>query len=86
MAGWLEQHGGPEVFRVTESPDPATGSGGALIDVRAYGLDHPDVRVRLVVKRPSPSPLVPGSDPAGAVIGHLESQEQIGRAVIRTGN
>jgi len=71
-AVWLEKHGGPEVLRVVERPDPVpiAGSklGDTLIDVRACGLNHLDVWVRLGGKRPFPLPLVPGSDAAGVVL------------------
>ena len=77
-AVWMEQHGGPEVLRVQNRPDPIPGPDDALIDVQACGLNHLDIWVRLGGKRPFPLPLVPGSDAAGVV---LEASEGSGLSV-----
>ncbi len=74
----MEQHGGPEVLRVQNRPDPIPGPDDALIDVQACGLNHLDIWVRLGGKRPFPLPLVPGSDAAGVV---LEASEGSGLSV-----
>lgn len=66
-AVWLEKHGGPEVLRVSERPDPACGSEDALVEVQACGLNHLDVWVRKGA-RPFPLPIVPGTDAAGVIL------------------
>ena len=67
-AAYIEEHGGPEVLKVCERPDPEPGPGDALVQVEACGLNHLDIWVRLGGKRPFPLPLIPGSDPAGIVL------------------
>jgi NADPH:quinone reductase-like Zn-dependent oxidoreductase len=67
-AVYLERHGGPEVLGVKELPEPVPGPGEALVEVRACGLNHLDIWVRLGGKRSFPLPLIPGSDAAGVVL------------------
>lgn len=66
-AVWLDRHGGPEVLRVVERPDPAPGPADALIEVKACGINHLDLWVRRGGPRGFPIPLVLGSDAAGVV-------------------
>ena len=67
-AVWLEEHGGPEVLRVVERPEPEPQVGDALVEVKACGLNHLDIWVRLGGKRPFPLPLIPGSDAVGKIL------------------
>lgn len=67
-AVWLQEHGGPEVLEIVDRPAPTRGHGEALIEVRACGLNHLDIWVRLGGKRGFPLPLIMGSDAAGVVI------------------
>ncbi|MBI4601792.1 MAG: zinc-binding dehydrogenase [Planctomycetes bacterium] len=67
-AVWLDKHGGPEVLRVSERPEPARGPRDALVEVRACGLNHLDIWVRKGGPRGFPIPLVMGSDAAGVVL------------------
>lgn len=62
---YIETHGGPEVLQVGHRPDPAPAPGEVVVDVRACGLNHLDIWVRMGGKRPFPLPLIPGSDVAG---------------------
>jgi NADPH2:quinone reductase len=60
--------GPPETLRVGELPDPVPGEGEILIDVRAAGVNFPDV---LIVQgkyqfKPEP-PFAPGGEVAGVV-------------------
>lgn len=64
---WQEEHGGPEVLRVSDRPEPEPGPGDAVIAVRACGLNHLDIWVRLGGPRGFPLPLIPGSDAVGVV-------------------
>lgn len=67
-AAWFEQHGGPDVIRVGDLPDPTPGPGEVLIRVRAAGLNHLDLWTRrglpgLTLKMPH----IGGSDVAGEI-------------------
>ncbi len=64
---WIEKHGGPEVLQVVNRPEPAPGPQDALIAVKACGINHLDIWVRLGGARGFPIPLIPGSDAAGVV-------------------
>ena len=64
----MHAHGGPEVLRLEERPDPEPGPGEVVVRVRAVGLNHLDIWVR----QGWPSlklrfPHVLGSDVAGVV-------------------
>ncbi len=64
----IRAHGGPEVVRVEDLPDPSAGPGKAVVKVRAAALNHLDIWVR----RGWPGlklafPHVLGSDVAGVV-------------------
>jgi NADPH:quinone reductase-like Zn-dependent oxidoreductase len=69
----FERHGGPEVLRYTEVPDPIIGPTYILVRVRACALNHLDIWVRKGLPG-IPLPHIPGSDIAGEV-------EKIGVAV-----
>ncbi|GAA4099705.1 quinone oxidoreductase [Streptomyces hundungensis] len=43
----IEKHGGPEVMRWIEMPEPSPGSGEALVRVRAAGVNYMDVGARV---------------------------------------
>lgn len=43
---FFEQHGGPEVLKYGELPEPEVGMGEALIKVKAVALNHLDIWVR----------------------------------------
>ncbi|MGW2480788.1 quinone oxidoreductase family protein [Streptomyces sp. NPDC001571] len=42
----IEKHGGPEVMRWIDMPEPSPGSGEALVRVRAAGVNYMDVGAR----------------------------------------
>lgn len=64
----LSGHGGPEVLRVEQRPDPIAGPGQIRIDVRAAGINFADTmaRVGLYPDAPKP-PCVLGYEVAGEV-------------------
>lgn len=66
---FFEHHGGIEVLKYADLPDPQVGSGEALIRVRAVALNHLDVWVRrgwdgLHLQMPH----ITGSDIAGEIV------------------
>jgi NADPH:quinone reductase-like Zn-dependent oxidoreductase len=65
----FHDHGGPEVLRLEEVPDPIIGPGEALVRVRACALNHLDLWQRRGLRRVAiPLPHISGSDVAGIVV------------------
>jgi len=66
----FHEHGGPEVLRHEDVPDPVAGPGEALVRVRACALNHLDLWQRRGLPRVTiPLPHISGSDVAGDVVG-----------------
>jgi putative PIG3 family NAD(P)H quinone oxidoreductase len=64
-----EQPGGPEVLRPVERAIPHVGVGEVLIEVRAAGVNRPDVMQRMgLYPPPSGAPTILGLEVAGRVI------------------
>lgn len=64
----FHEHGGREVLRYEEVPDPEPGEGEVLVRVRACGLNHFDVDLRENVSRwPLPLPWTLGVEFAGEI-------------------
>jgi len=62
----IDDHGGPEVLRVVDVPDPVPKPGEIGVRVTHVGLNHLDIWVRRGVDSHAfPLPLIPGSDVAG---------------------
>jgi NADPH:quinone reductase-like Zn-dependent oxidoreductase len=81
----LEQHGGPEVLRVAEMPEPAIGDRDVLVRVRAVALNHLDLWVRSGLPGRSVAfPHIPGSDISGEVakIGAAVTNAKVGERVL----
>ncbi|MDX6662161.1 MAG: hypothetical protein QOG09_263, partial [Solirubrobacterales bacterium] len=74
----LTDHGGPEVLRVEERPDPAVRPGEVRIAVRAAGINFADTmaRVGLYPDAP-PTPCVLGYEVAGEVESLGEGVESV---------
>lgn len=68
-AARFHEHGGPEVLRVDEIPEPTPGPGELLVEVRAAALNHLDLWVRRGLPIEITMPHVGGSDVAGVVVG-----------------
>src|SRR3954465_756921 len=67
-AGVLTGHGGPEVRRVEERPDPPVGPGEVRIAVRAAGINFADTLARVGLYPDAPkTPCVLGYEVAGEV-------------------
>jgi NADPH:quinone reductase-like Zn-dependent oxidoreductase len=65
----FHEHGGPEVLRYEDAPDPAPVPGRAIVRVRACALNHLDLWERRGLDRVKlPLPHISGSDISGTVI------------------
>jgi synaptic vesicle membrane protein VAT-1 len=64
----ITRHGGPEVLRVEERPDPPVGAGEVRVAVRAAGINFADLMARAGVYPDAPDPpCVIGYEVAGEV-------------------
>ena len=65
----FHQHGGPDVLRYEDAPDPTPAAGRALVRVRACALNHLDLWERRGIERVMLRlPHISGSDVAGEVV------------------
>ncbi|MGH2855131.1 MAG: alcohol dehydrogenase catalytic domain-containing protein, partial [Solirubrobacteraceae bacterium] len=65
----ISKHGGPEVLRVRERPDPPLGKGQVRIDVAAAGINFADVMARIGIYPDAPKPpCVIGYEVAGTIL------------------
>ena len=65
----ISHHGGPEVLRAVERPDPSLQRGEVLIRVEAAGVNRPDLMQRLGKYPPSPGASdIPGLEVAGTIV------------------
>jgi NADPH:quinone reductase-like Zn-dependent oxidoreductase len=81
----FQQHGGPEVLKYIEAPDPIIGPNEVLVRVRACALNRLDLWVRQGLPSvPIPLPHVPGSDIAGEIaqIGAEVTTVRVGQKVV----
>ncbi|MEV5708503.1 quinone oxidoreductase [Actinoallomurus sp. NPDC052274] len=62
----MTEHGGPDVLRLSEVPDPQPGPGEVVIELAAAGVNFRDVYERQGVY-PKETPAVPGAEGAGRV-------------------
>ncbi|MGW5311975.1 quinone oxidoreductase family protein [Nocardia thailandica] len=62
----VSEHGGPEVLRYTEVPDPAIGPSQLLVETAAIGVNFIDTYLRTGTY-PQDTPYVPGSEGTGTV-------------------
>lgn len=76
-------HGGPEVLRYEEVPEPVPGPGEALIRVRACALNHLDLWQRRGMERVTIGfPHISGADVAGEVVSSPDGEFASGRRVM----
>src|SRR6266852_5097602 len=82
-AAFIEQHGGPEVLKYGDVPDPAVGAGEVVIDVFAASVNGADWKVRAGDYRQSKFPYVLGRDFSGVVsaVGEGVQNLRVGDAV-----
>jgi NADPH:quinone reductase-like Zn-dependent oxidoreductase len=65
----FHQHGGPEVLRYEDAPDPKRRPGWTIVRVRACALNHLDLWERRGIERVTlPLPHISGADVAGVVV------------------
>ena len=77
-------HGGPEVLRYEDAPDPRPGRGDVLIEVRATSVNHIDIFLRRGMPGVKVAlPKILGCDAAGIVreIGEDVSGLNVGQRV-----
>ena len=72
----IHEHGGPEVLRYEDVPEPAFRANEVLIRVRACALNHLDLWVRKGIPGIT-LPHIPGSDAAGEVVAVGDLCERI---------
>ncbi|WFN94653.1 quinone oxidoreductase family protein [Gordonia sihwensis] len=63
----VSAHGGPEVLRLVDLPDPEPAPGEVVVAVSAAGVNFIDTYLRTGMY-PSPTPFVPGSEGAGRIV------------------
>lgn len=81
----FEKHGGPDVLKLTEVPDPQMKANDVLVEVRACALNHLDVWVRNGLPGIKiPLPHILGNDVAGVVrdVGELVTWVNAGDQVM----
>jgi NADPH:quinone reductase-like Zn-dependent oxidoreductase len=68
-AARFHEHGGPEVLRYEDAPDPAPAAGRVIVRVRACALNHLDLWQRRGLERVRiPLPHISGADVAGEIL------------------
>ena len=84
-AAAIHEHGGPEVLRYQDFPDPIAAPGEALVRVRACALNHLDIWTRRGLPgRVIPFPHILGNDIAGeiATLGAEADDLAVGQRVM----
>ena len=75
----FHEHGGPEVLRYEDAPDPDLAPGEVLVRVRACALNHLDLWARRGLPRVTiPMPHITGSDVAGEVVAAVAPDVGLG--------
>jgi len=68
QAVWVREHGAPETVRIEEVPAPVIGDEQVLVEVKAIGVNYPDLLViGGTYQILPPRPFSPGKDAAGIV-------------------
>ncbi|MFD7845515.1 quinone oxidoreductase family protein [Nocardia sp. NPDC059764] len=62
----VSEHGGPEVLRLVEVPNPQAGPGQLLVRTQAIGINFIDTYIR-TGRYPQPVPYIPGAEGSGVV-------------------
>jgi len=64
---YIDQHGGPEVLKYGDLPDPTVGPGQVIVDIVAASVNGADWKVRIGDYRQTAFPYVMGRDFSGVV-------------------
>ncbi len=76
-------HGGPEVLKYEDAPDPVVRPGWALVRVRACAMNHLDLWQRRGLERVTiPFPHISGADVAGEIVEAGDSALPAGQRVM----
>lgn len=79
----FHQHGGPDVLRYEDAPDPVPAAGRAIVRVRACALNHLDIWERRGLDRVKlPLPHISGSDVSGTIVDPGTSRLAAGTRVM----
>ena len=81
----FHQHGGPEVLKYEDAPEPAIRANEVLVRVKACALNHLDLWVRRGLPGVAiPLPHIPGSDVSGEIakIGSDVTTVKVGQKVV----
>src|SRR5438067_5579333 len=79
----FHEHGGPEVLRYEEAPEPELSPGHVLVRVRACALNFLDLWERRGLEHVTiPMPHISGSDVAGEVVASSAPDVAIGGRVM----
>jgi len=81
----FHEHGGPEVLRYEDAPDPKILANEVLVKVKACALNHLDLWLRMGVRRwQLPMPHIVGADISGEVaeVGPLITRVKVGDRVL----
>jgi NADPH:quinone reductase-like Zn-dependent oxidoreductase len=79
----FHEHGGADVLRFEDAPDPELSPGEVLVRVRACALNHLDIWERRGLPRVAiPMPHISGSDVAGDVVAAAAPGVAVGRRVM----
>ncbi len=79
----FHKHGGPEVLKYEDVPDPSIRAGEALVRVRACALNHLDLFQRRGIDRVTmPLPHISGADVAGEILVSTDPEFTRGRRVL----
>ncbi len=75
----ISKHGGPEVLKVQERPDPPLGRGEVRIEVAAAGINFADVMARIGIYPDAPKPpCVVGYEVGGTILELGEGVQSLG--------
>ncbi|HEU5056823.1 MAG TPA: zinc-binding dehydrogenase [Kofleriaceae bacterium] len=81
----VHRHGGPEVLRLDDAPEPQPAAGQVRVATRAIGINFADLIQRTGhYPRQPPMPFTPGMEAAGVVdaVGEGAASELLGRRVM----
>jgi NADPH2:quinone reductase len=73
----VHEHGGPDVLKYEDVPEPKAGKGEAVVKVAAAGLNFIDIYFRTGIYKPPQLPFIPGSEAAGTVVSVGEGVNEV---------